>query len=232
MSTSTSALTALPGSELTASDLVQVTDVSAGSSGTKKMTIAEFITGLCAQAWAFVTNITTTRGVASGTALKIGGLAYASTAASTAITGTTETETVFDTFYTLPANSLTAGCKLRIHAQGIHTSTTSSETHTMALKIGSVTLISKASIDPANNDIFAFDFDVVCRTAGASGTIVGHGSSDFGATATANPVTNYLASTTIDTTASNVIGVYIDRQSTATDSDSARLDLLTVEVVG
>ncbi len=178
-------------------------------------------------------TITTTRGVASGTALKVGGLGYASVAASTAITGTTETETLFSTQYSLPADSLAAGTVLRIRAQGIHTATTGSEDHSMILKIGSVAISTMAAIDPANSDLFYFDCLLVCRTAGGSGTVVATGTQLAQAATgvgTAKPF--FLASTTLDTTAANIIGVAIDRQTTATDSDSARLDILTVEVVG
>lgn len=162
----------------------------------------------------------------------IGGLLYASTAASTAITGATEAETIFDTNYSLPANSCAAGSVFRIRGQGIHTATTGTETHTIALKFGSVTLALKASVDPANNDIFVFDATVVIRTIGASGTLVATSRLARGASDTASPVEQITASTTIDTTAAIVIGVYIDRQTTATDADSARLDILTVEMVG
>jgi hypothetical protein len=54
----------------------------------------------------------------------------------------------------------------------------------------------------------------------------------FGASGTANPLGVYLASTTIDTTATQAIAVWIDRQASATDSDSARLDMLSVECIG
>lgn len=177
-------------------------------------------------------RLTTTDGVTSGTARIVGGLAYTSVAASTALTGTQEADTAFDSSYTLPANSLKAGTVLRIRAQGIHTATTGAETHTMALKVGSVTIASKTLIDPANNDIFYFDATVVCRDAGASGHIVATGTQAHGVPGTASAIPFLLASSVIDTTGTNVVGVYIDRQASATDSDSARLDVITVEVIG
>lgn len=157
--------------------------------------------------------------------------AYASVAASTAITGATETEANFDTTYTLPANTLKAGTRVKIRALGIHTATTDSETHTILLKLGSTTIASKASVDPANSDVFFFDFELVCRTAGGSGTMVGCGLMAVGASGTGAGVVVNLASTSVDTTAAHVIAVAIDRQSSATDSDSARLDFLTVDVI-
>ena len=178
-------------------------------------------------------RLTTTDGVASGTARIVGGLAYVNTAASDPITGATETETLFSTQYSLPANSLKAGTVVRVRAQGIHTATTGSENHSMILKIGSVAVTTMATVDPANNDIWYFDAVIICRTAGASGTIVASGTQLAQAqtgVGTAKPF--FLASTTIDTTGANIIGVAIDRQASATDSDSARLDVLTVEVIG
>jgi hypothetical protein len=184
------------------------------------------------EAQAINAALTTTRGVSSGTALKVGGLAYSNTAASTAITGETEAETAFDVSYSLPANSLTTGAVLRVVAQGIHTATTGAETHTMALKIGNNTIASKAGIDPANNDLWRFEAEIVCRTAGASGTIVATGTVTVGASGTANPVGFLLGSTVVDTTQAMTIGCYIDRQASANDADSARLDILTVRVEG
>lgn len=177
-------------------------------------------------------QLSTTDGVASGTARRVGGGAHRSVAASTAITGATETETNFDTTYTMPADTLKAGTRVRIRAQGIHTATTGSEDHTILLKLGSTTLASKAAINPADNDLFYFDFELVCRTAGASGTIVGCGVLGTGpsGTGTVNPL--LLASTTFDTTAAAIIAVAIDRQASATDGDSARLDILNVDIIG
>lgn len=161
------------------------------------------------------------------------GLVYVNVAASAAITGATETETLFDKQYSIPANRLKAGSVVRVRAQGIHTATTGAETHSMILKIGSVAVVTLAAIDPANDDIFYFDATIVVRTIGASGTIVATGvclSAAASAVGTAKPFA--LASTTLDTTAAAIVGVAIDRQGTATDSDSARLDILTVEVIG
>jgi hypothetical protein len=44
--------------------------------------------------------------------------------------------------------------------------------------------------------------------------------------------TTSTSTATVDTTGSLVVGIAIDRQGTATDSDSCRLDLLSVEVIG
>lgn len=186
-------------------------------------------------------RVTTTDGVASGTARVVGGVAASLVAASTAITGTTETEANFDTTYSMPANSLKVGTRVRIRATGIFTATTGTETLTLLVKLGTVTLAVTGNIDPATNDIFRIDFEFVVRSVGATGTVVGDGLCQFGARAAALAATGtHLLATgsagtstaTVDTTVANIIAIAIDRQATATDGDSARLDRMTVDVTG
>jgi hypothetical protein len=61
-----------------------------------------------------------------------GGVIYRSLAASTALSNTT-TETMFDKFATIDANTLTAGSVICIRYQGIATATNS--TDTLAIKL-------------------------------------------------------------------------------------------------
>lgn len=153
----------------------------------------------------------------------------ASVAASTAITGATETETNFSTTVPLPANAPQAGTVLHIVAMGKYTATTGAETNDLKLKIGSTAIATISSINPANDNYFMFDMWVTVRTAGASGTMVAAGSAmGAGASGTGTSVNVALDSTAIDTTAAQTIAVAIDRQGSATDSDSVRLDMLTV----
>lgn len=178
-------------------------------------------------------RLVVTDGVTSGTERIVGGLVFRNVAASTAITGATEAETIFDQNYTLPANSFKAGTVVHVRGWGKYTATTGAETHSILLKIGSVTLVTLALVDPANNDYFFVDATVICYDVGATGHIVAHGTElAQGATQVGTAKSWALDSTVIDTTVANIIGVYIDRQGTATDSDSARLDGITVEVVG
>lgn len=185
-------------------------------------------------------RLTTTDGVASGTARVVGGLAYSNTAASTAVTNTT-TETLFDTKYSIPANTLKAGTKLRVRFQGIATATNGTDTLAIALKIGSTdaappvggtTLISMAATDVANNDVFTGEYELICRTAGASGTMVGVGTykSIPAAEGTMTIKDDILASTTIDTTAAQLLAVSAT-WSVANAGNSVRLDFMSVEIV-
>jgi hypothetical protein len=181
----------------------------------------------------FTSTVTTTDGVTSGTARRVGGVAYRSVAASAAITGTTETDTAFDAKYPIPADTLKAGTVLRVRAQGIYTATTGNETHTLALKIGSTALCSLTLIDPADNDLFYFDAVIQIRTAGAGGTMVACGTAlTQAATAVGTAKPWFIGSTAVDTTGAMDLAVFMDRQGTATDSDSARLDIFVVEVIG
>lgn len=160
-------------------------------------------------------------------------LLFAQVAASTAVTGATESATAFDQYYTVLANSPEAGSVIRGRAWGKHTATTGSETHTLALKLGSVALFTSGNLDPADNDYWAFDFEITYRTVGGSGTFVASGTLSYGASGAAGTVLRwFLDSTAVDTTADNILAVYIDRQGTATDSDSVAQQSMVVYSAG
>lgn len=161
------------------------------------------------------------------------GVFYTNTAASTAVSNTT-TETLFDKYATIPARTLRAGNLIKIRYQGIATSTNSTDTLAIKLYIGGLTgtaLISHAATDVANNDVFQGEYELIIRTIGSSGTMVGCGTykSVPAAEGTATYKDDILASTTIDTTASKVIGVSAT-WSVASASNSCRLDFLRVAI--
>ena len=158
---------------------------------------------------------------------------YTNEAASTAISNTT-TETAFDTSYTIPKNSLGAGQLIKIKWQGIATSTNSTDTLAIKVYIGGITgtlLFTHAATDVANNNVFMGEYELIIRTSGASGTMVGFGvgKSVPAAEGTATYKDDILASTTIDTTAVQQIAVSAT-WSVASASNSVRLDFLSVEV--
>lgn len=164
----------------------------------------------------------------------LGGVVYRNVAASTAHSNTT-TEALFDTQYSIPANTLVAGSVIKVRYQGIATATDSTDTLTVKLYIGGLSgtaILTGTATDVANNNIFAGEATIVIRTAGASGTLVAVGThTDVPAasgTATQG-ITEITASTTIDTTAAQVIGVGAD-WSVATASNSCRLDILVVQI--
>lgn len=169
--------------------------------------------------------------VSDGTGCVVKGLSsssnlYTATAASAAVTNTV-TETAFDKTYTFAANQLKAGDVIRIRGQAIATATNSTDTLTIRVKIGSTTVVASAALDVANNDVAVFDITLVIRTAGASGTVVGSGFVTIGPPATATVKPFALASTTIDTTATQAITVTA-QWSVADPGNSVRLDNLVV----
>lgn len=160
-------------------------------------------------------------------------VAYSNEAASSAISNTT-TETAFDTSYTFPKNSLDAGQVIKIKWQGIATSTNSTDTLAIKVYIGGITgtlLFTHAATDVANNNVFMGEYELIVRTVGASGTVVGFGTGKSvpAAEGTATYKDDILASTTINTTAVQQVAVSAT-WSVASASNSVRLDFLTVEV--
>ena len=162
-----------------------------------------------------------------------GGVVYRNVAAGTAHTNST-TETLLGS-YSIPADTLKAGSVIKVRYQGIATATNGTDTLLVKLYIGGLSgtaLLTGTATDVANDNIFAGEATIVIRTAGASGTLVAVGThTDVPAasgTATQG-ITEITASTTVDTTAAQVIGVGAD-WSAASASNSCRLDILVVEI--
>lgn len=158
---------------------------------------------------------------------------YTQQAAGTAHSNSTD-ETAIGS-YSLPANTLKPGTRVRVKYQGIATATNSTDTLTVKLYIGGLSgtaLLTGTATDVADNNIFCGEFELVCRTDGASGTFVGFGShADVpAASGTAVPVYETKGSTAIDTTAAQVIAVGAD-WSVASSSNSCRLDFMAVDVL-
>jgi len=163
----------------------------------------------------------------------IGWLAYSNTAASTAVTASSA-ETMFSTNYTVPANYLEAGTLVKVHFQGIATATNSTDTLTIKMYIGGLSgtaILTSSATDATNNDIFEGEVQILVRTAGASGTFVAKGgfTKVEAASGTATRVIAITPSTTIDTTATQQIGVSAT-WSTNNAGNSCRLDIMTVEI--
>lgn len=164
----------------------------------------------------------------------LGGIVYSAVAASTAHSNTT-TEALFSLQYSIPADTLVAGSVIKVRYQGIATATDSTDTLTIKLYIGGLlgtAILTGTATDVANNNIFAGEALIQIRTSGASGTFVAVGTHTEvpAASGTAvHDVTEITASTTIDTTAAQVIGVGAD-WSVATASNSCRLDIMVVEI--
>lgn len=158
---------------------------------------------------------------------------YANTTPSLPVSNTV-TETAFSTSYTIPANTLKNGSVLKIRYQGIATATNASDTLAIKLYIGGLAgtlLHSHTATDVADNDVFSGEYEVIVRSIGATGTIVGCGTRKNipAAEGTAAYADDILASTAIDTTATQLIAVSA-QWSAASASDSCRLDFLRIEL--
>jgi len=160
-------------------------------------------------------------------------LQYNLAAAGTALTNTV-TRTALASV-TIKAGTLKVGSRIRVRATAIATATNS--TDTLLLDIGGAVGGTPAAIaaatatDVADNNIAGFDLDLVVRTIGASGTLAGGGifTRAPAAAGTAVAPVGLVASTTVDTTADIVFGLY-GTWSVASANNSCRADLFTVDI--
>lgn len=162
-----------------------------------------------------------------------GSVSYSIAAAGTALTNST-TRTALAA-YTIKAGTLRAGSRIRVRAQIIATATNG--TDTLLMDVGGAVggtpaaLLSGTATDVANDAIGVIDAEFIVRTIGATGTIVGFGHvSTLAAAGTSAPLERIAASTTIDTTADIVLGVY-GTWSVANAGNSCRADVFSVEIV-
>ena len=152
----------------------------------------------------------------------------AATAASSAVTNTTD-ETTLNSV-TLESGVLQKGDVIRVRAQGIATSTNGTDTLNIKLYVGTEEIVETGAVDVADDDIWLIDADIVVRADGASGSLVAAGVVALGVegTVTAKPFKKAVASedlsgaVTIKTTAT---------WSAASASNSCREDVFNVQVL-
>lgn len=159
-------------------------------------------------------------------------LVYSADAASNAITNTT-TETAFNKSVTIPAGRLKKGDVIRVRGQGIVTNQNATDTLIVQLKLGGtagVQIVTTGAVDPATNDMFYLEADLVVRTVGVGGTIVATGLQALGTPGTVSGKPFLKASTVIDTTITQDL-VITATWSAASAANIVRLDVLDVEVL-
>lgn len=164
--------------------------------------------------------------VVKGTAAVYANRLYQMVADGTALSNTV-TETSLGG-YTIAANTLRAGDKIRIRGFVNVTATNSTNTLLLKVKIGSTILYATAAVDVADGDIGWFDIEITVRTIGGSGTIVAQGTAALGVPGTVTSKPGFLASTAIDTTATQAVTV-TGTWSVASASNSCKLQDLTVD---
>lgn len=100
-----------------------------------------------------------------------------SVADSAAVGSASTAEADMATNYTIPANDLAAGVAYHISAAFVANiaNTGGTDSLTIQLKLGSVDLLTMTSSRTDNLGNFIFDGWIVCRTAGATGTVKSHG---------------------------------------------------------
>lgn len=184
---------------------------------------------------AFTERVTTTDGVASGTARIVGGAASILSAAGTALTGSASEAVLASA--TLPASTIKLGTIVRAKYQGIISATTGATTLTIKFRFGTTTLtgtaiISGTATTTAANLIFAGEIEIVGRAApGAAAACVA--TATFHEPTAAGAVTvkrAIMASTNFATNGALLLEA--TGQWNASDANSCRVDIFDVEVIG
>jgi hypothetical protein len=192
--------------------------------------IPEFMGGRSLEHSAAINGtITTKRGVTNHPAAKVGGQVYA---VQSAVIQNTTVATSFGSV-SLPAGSLTAGTHIRVMALGTITNQNSTDTFGVVLKLGSTTITTIAARDPATSDVFHLRADILVRSTGASGAVRASSEHLFAAAAgyIAGAEVVGTASVTVDTTVANLLDL-VGTWSVANANNVARLDAMTVEIIG
>lgn len=155
---------------------------------------------------------------AAGT-MGLSGLLAVTTSNSSAINNTTS-ETNFDQSFTLPANALTVGKRLKIRASGYFSTTSGNSSCnanpagnciTLKMKYGSTTLFSTGGASSLSgsmtNEPWFLEGYITVRSVGATGTVIASGSTLFsGTSGSSSPLIGGNASVvTIDTTAATAL---------------------------
>jgi hypothetical protein len=184
---------------------------------------------------AFTGAVTTTDGVASGTARKVGGLVYSATSASDNLLASAgaSAHVDFAQKYAMPANTLNAGTVIRV--KGSVNATDASGTDTLEVKVllGTTALTTSTAFDPdAAADFVRFDCTIVGRAAaGAAAAVVAecNWTSEDGTTyasgANILATTNFATNGALDVKASA-------KWSSTTANTNARLETFNVWISG
>jgi hypothetical protein len=176
----------------------------------------------------FTSALTTTRGIASGTALKVGGRATSFTASSTTISGGAGAQ-AFDVKYTIPASSLGAGDVLHIAGQVKAIAQNATDTFTVTVKIGSTAIWTSSSTDIAANDRCVFDLWAGATAAAGAAVDCRYGGIGGWSTSGAGPTVaggagNLATNGALDVTVSITYG-------SSNSGNQSALEFFSVEVV-
>jgi hypothetical protein len=168
------------------------------------------------------------------------GVIFTQTADKTVTNTVTETSIVGTGVgtLTLPANFFVAGKTLRVRIGGVYTTPgLATPSVTIKVKYGSTVLATTTTsslLSGATNLEFDGEVLISCRTTGATGTVMTHGdieySTGLAGTIAVDSLNNAGATTTIDTTTSNLFDITIQWDS-ATATRSVKSTVVTAEVL-
>ncbi len=150
---------------------------------------------------------------------------YEILAPSADVTNVTAETTFSNGSYTIPANFLAAGDNIRIRGKVVVSAQNSTNTHRVKVKIGSTTLVDSGAVALAAGQYVIWDITLTFRTVGASGTFIatGYVESNPATTVTITPVT--VASTAVDTTATQAVIVTTTASAQSTGNIAALQEL-------
>jgi hypothetical protein len=133
----------------------------------------------------------------------------------------------------LPVGTLSAGTLIRVTAVGSITNQNAADTFGVTLKLGSLTVATIAARDPATNDLFHLQCEILVCSTGASGLIRSVSHSLFGASGAyiAGAEVVGTVTNTLDTTAVQVLDL-LGTWGAISANNIAKLDGLSVEIVG
>lgn len=188
----------------------------------------KFVTTNGSESVAVSQRMTTTDGVASGTARVVGGNAYTATAAVTLTSSAAETSLGT---YTIPANTVKAGTTVRVQGYVRVTGNAAADTLTLRVKFGTSTVLQTTALTMIANDIAKVDCLITGRAA-PSGTsqcaFGGFASWTVSGTAAVLPAVNAPA----NQATSGALDVKLTGQwSASSASDIAICEEFTVDVV-
>jgi hypothetical protein len=242
-------LNALASTGLSAAELAFLNGVTAGTATASKALVLDSSKGISTITSATITTltaptiaggtdftgrVTTTDGVASGTARVVGGRATANVSSTDTVTAADSNNSfvAFASAYSIPANTLKAGTVLRAKALVVVNDASGTDTLTVEMRIGGTTLVATSAVNPgATTDAHVLDFELVSRAVpGAAVSLVGTGTwlTDTGGTIATAPA--LLAPTNFATNGALTLDVRA-KWSSNTASTSARLEMLNVEII-
>ena len=173
----------------------------------------------------------------AGTTMGVATALFTATAAATVASSTSETTLAGSGVgsLTLPANFFTVGKTIKLRAWGVYgTKASPVGTFTIRFKYGSTTLISLAPTLTVSltNQMWEAEFEVTCRSTGATGTVFPQGEVQLFTSTTASGfiVAGPTATTTIDTTASSKIDITA-QWATSNASNTITCNNFTAEVL-